>query len=160
MRNGLGVLNIWINALGWALATLVILFWGVRFIIIAGSPVTILGLLGGLLSLGGLAILWFFATTAWLDLLSKRIAMAGRVYRKWTVTTPSYSSQVISSSALARPGYRTVPSTISTYHIAILEQELEVSERIYNWLSEGDDVVVTCWPRSKVVSRVDKESEP
>ncbi|MCZ6891581.1 MAG: hypothetical protein O7F09_03600 [Chloroflexi bacterium] len=158
MRNGLGVLNIWINALAWSLVAPVILFWGVRFLIIAGSPVSILGLLGGLLTLGGLAILWFFAATAWLDLLSKRIEVAGRVYRKWTVTTPSYSSQIIASSAL-RPGYRTVPSTISTYHIAILDQELEVSERIYNWLSEGEDVVVSYWPRSKVVSRVDKESE-
>ena len=125
---------------------------------IAGSPVSILGLLGGLLILGGLAILWFFVTTSWLDLLNKRIAVAGRIYRRWTVTTPSYSSQVIASSAL-RPGYRTVPSTISTYHIAILEQEFEVSERIYNWLAECDDVLVSYWPRSKVVSRVDKESE-
>ena len=158
MRNGLGVLNIWINALGWSLVAPVVLFWGVRFVIIAGSPVSILGLLGGLLILGGLAILWFFATTAWLDLLTKRIEVAGRVYRKWTVTTPSYSSQVIASSAL-RPGYRTVPSTISTYHIAILEQEFEVSERIYNWLAEGDGVLVSYWPRSKVVSRIDKESE-
>ena len=158
MRNGLGALNIWINALGWSLVAPVVLFWGVRFVIIAGSPVSILGLLGGLLILGGLAILWFFVTTSWLDLLNKRIAVAGRIYRKWTVTTPSYSSQVIASSAL-RPGYRTVPSTISTYHIAIQEQEFEVSERIYNWLAEGDDVLVSYWPRSKVVSRVDKESE-
>ena len=107
MRNGLGVLNIWISALGWSLVAPVILFWGVRFVIIAGSPVSILGLLGGLLILGGLAILWFFVTTSWLDLLNKRIEVEDRVYRKWTVTTPSYSSQVISSSALARPGYRT-----------------------------------------------------
>ena len=63
MQNGFGVLNIWINALGWSLATPVILFGGVRFVMIAGSPVSILGLLGGLLILGGLAILWFFATT-------------------------------------------------------------------------------------------------
>ena len=159
MRNGLGVLNIWINALGWSLATVVTLFWGIRFLMIAGSPVSVLGLLGGILSLGGLAILWFYATTAWLDLSSKRIRVAGRIYKKWTVTIPSFSSQVISSSALSRPGYRTVPSTISTYHIAILEQELEVSEKIYNWLSEGDSVVVSYWPRSRVVSRVDKESE-
>ena len=72
---------------------------------------------------------------------------------------PSYSSQVIVSSALARPGYRPVASTISTYHIAVLEHELEVSERIYTWLSEGDSVVVFYWPRSKAVSRVDKQSE-
>ncbi len=159
MRNGLGVLNIWINAIGWSIATLALLFWGVRLLLIAGSPVSILGLIGGILALGGLAILWFFAATAWLDLLDRRIKLTGRIYKKWTVTTPSYSSQVIASSALSRPGYRNAPSTISTYHIAILDQELEVSERVHNWLSEGDNVIVSYWPRSKVVSRVDKENE-
>ena len=160
MRNGFGALNIWINAIGWSIATLALLFWGVGLLLIAGSPVSILGLIGGLLALGGLALLWFFAATAWLDLLDNRIKLTGRIYKKWTVTTPSYSSQIIASSALARPGYRTAASTISIYHITVMDQELEVSERIHNWLSEGDNVTVSYWPRSKVVSRVDKEIEP
>jgi hypothetical protein len=63
-------------------------------LLIAGSPVSILGLIAGLVTIGGLALLWFFSATAWLDLLDKRIELTGRIYRKWTNTTPSYSSQI------------------------------------------------------------------
>lgn len=42
------------------------------------------------------------------------------------------------------------------FFIWVAEQEFNVSREIFNYVSEDDGVVVSHWPRSKVVSRVDK----
>ena len=39
------------------------------------------------------------------------------------------------------------------------EVSFDISRQIYHWLSEGDEVCVTYWPRTKVVRRVDMVKE-
>tara|TARA_Y100000034_G_C6628101_1_gene274064 strand:+ start:145 stop:525 length:381 start_codon:yes stop_codon:yes gene_type:complete len=40
--------------------------------------------------------------------------------------------------------------------ISVNGRAFEVSEAIFEWVSEGDEVVVSFWPRSKKVTRVDE----
>ncbi len=45
-------------------------------------------------------------------------------------------------------------STSRYYNVQIGEVSFEISRQIYHWLSEGDEVCVTYWPRTKVVRSV------
>ena len=95
--------------------------------------------LGSGVAVLGLWLLVFHAVPATLDLFGKPSQEIGRVNRVWsdTVTPPmSFSST-----------YR---------YIDVVSHKFKVSQAIHNWLSEGDEVVVSYWPRSELVKRVDK----
>lgn len=36
------------------------------------------------------------------------------------------------------------------------DREFKVSRKIYDWLSSGDKVIVTYWPRTRILTRIDK----
>ena len=44
----------------------------------------------------------------------------------------------------------------TSYIIQVGGQEFSVVERVYNWVKEEEEVVVTCWPRSEEVVEVNK----
>ena len=50
-------------------------------------------------------------------------------------------------------------STSRYHNVQVGEVSFDISRQIYHWLSEGDEVCVTYWPRTKVVRRVDMVKE-
>jgi len=90
-------------------------------------------------------VLWFLIPKVrrhlW-DLFSGPTQHMGRVDRVWTTT----------KGVPAEAG----GGRISIYHISVAGREFYVSRELHDWLSDGDEAVVTYWPRTQYVKRVDK----
>ena len=143
IRNSLGVLNIYFKAL-WMPILFFILPLGLAILItwtalsnkewgfLAFAIFMWLGT--GLL----LYSFWDYIVDVWRDAFGGKTAMGGRVSRKWVIEHSSHGS------------------TTKEYQIALNDHSFEVSKKIYNWLSEGNEVVVHYWPRSETVAKVEK----
>ncbi len=154
MRNNVGALNIYLKAVG--RSSLLLLFLWPPFLAIWaaldhwgwGSVVWF-----GILSLVGLFFAYRIfgpaARDVWRDVFSRRTSLSGRLVRK-TITEHSGGS--------AGP-YTYFPS--KDYHIIISgpiisDRKFDVSKKIYDWLSLGDEVVIHYWPYSETVVKVEK----
>ena len=83
-----------------------------------------------------------------------------RADRPWVVWRDVFSASSQLVAAVTKVGTYEASSTFgrSDTHcvITVAEQEFEVRKKIYAWLVEGEEVVVSYWPHTKTVSRMDK----
>lgn len=149
MRNYFGSLNIYLRGLEYSCGALVILalFGLLGFLAwpaLSGSePIsvilipTVLGVVPGLFLY---ILLRRGAWTVWKDLFSAPTAFVGRVSQK--------SRETKGFGGYARTEHR----------IVVEGRKFDVSGAVYDWLSEGDEITVSCWPNSTTLSRVDRAS--
>lgn len=103
-------------------------------------------------ALGGGAIgMWVYAGgrmglwQVWRDVFSRRTTMKDRVNEHWVKN-------------IKTPGFEGEYGSNKYYGVTVDDQPFNVSERIYNWLCEGDIIVVHYWPHSKRVTRIEKSN--
>ena len=107
------------------------------------------GLVGGII-VGVVAFTpWFFAAGRlglwhiWRDVFSQRITMTGRVSKHWIETTERVSA---SGRSMVYP---------RQHGVTVKDQPFKVSQKIHDWVSKDDEVVISYWPHSKRVATVE-----
>ncbi len=142
MRNSFGGLNIYQKALWWSLLYIflpggaILITWYALF---ENPGAWIHAIYLWLLCGFGVWALRHRFWDTWRDAFARRTTtLKGNVGRKWVTERTEQGA------------------TLKDYEIAVNHRSFEVSKKIYNWLSEGDEVVVHYWPRTETVSKVEK----
>lgn len=154
MRNGLGVLHIYFKAL---LYSYLLLFVLVFVAVIAGVSSSIIGqasppeegvwwfpIIAVFVALLSYGLLFYFTRrrkfgTIFRDVFNKPTKLTGQVSSTWSKTTSGLY-------------------TTTEHFITVRGESFPVFSKIHDWLSQGDEVVVHYWPRSKTVSKVERLS--
>ncbi len=148
MRNGLGVLNIYLKLFWWSVLSILILGAAIALTwatIAMDSPrwFVIMPIMLWLVVSAVVFAYWDTVRDVWRDMLSGHTTRKGRVVRKRVEKeVKGYEHAVIETK----------------YYIAVGVRWFRVSKKIHNWLSEGDTVVIHYWPRSETVARVEMMS--
>lgn len=146
MRNGLGRLSIYLWLTFWLLFGLG--GFGGAYMLIWVNGVSWFSVLFSVFFVGfGLGML-FMCTEYLRDIKDGNVELAGSVIRKW-VKEEGWSNQGASG--------------VNRYHQILVQgssseaRVFGISKGIHDWLYEGDEVVVTFWPRTETVVRIDKQ---
>ena len=105
--------------------------------LILGRSWSLLSLLLFLCGVPLVLSLWDVAETV-LDPLGGSVELVGTVTGKWV------RSEVTEDGVYYR------------YNIQVEGRGFGVDERVYNWVKEDEEIIVTFWPRTKVVAEVSK----
>ncbi len=73
-----------------------------------------------------------------MDIRSGQTTLTGRVNRKWDTTASSQESRW------------------KSFNIDVNGHVFDVSQRLFNWLSQDDELVVHYWPRTNKIAKVEK----
>lgn len=154
MRNGLGVLLIYIKVIWWSL--LFILIFAVDIAATWASFTWELWLLLLTIPLWVITLLAVWAY--WDDTISPvwRDVFGGCTILEGRVTGKRVSKETI--SGYAGPYAGSIHISETKYHIGVGHRRFRVSKKIHNWFSEGDTVVIHYWPHSETVARVEMMS--
>jgi len=75
------------------------------------------------------------------DLFSRKHRLSGPVARLWTESSGSFRTRIS-----------------ITYKLTVSDESFTVSEKLHDWLAVGDEVVVSFWPHSRIVARVENRA--